>query len=127
MRMGLVSSGAVRRVRGSVSDTSAGPVGAVSSDHIDAQEQQRAGAGFGNAEGDYGAADAGEIDARANARQYGPRMKGKKRQSSWRPEWFGGGAMGKLGDRSRDPDSDVGGPGGVTGQSALDRARRGET
>ena len=122
MRMGLVSSAAVRRVRGS-SDTGTGPVGAVSSDHIDAQEQQRAGSGFGNAEADYGAADAGEIDARANARDYRHPLKAKDpfRKSSWKPEWFSRAPTGKLGDRSRDPDSDVGGPGVDAGYMARNR------
>jgi hypothetical protein len=87
--MGLVSSGAVRRVRGS-SDTGVGNPGAVSSDHIDDSEQQRAGAGFGNAEADYGAADAGDIGAQANAREYGYRLQGKHpfSTSSWKPEWI---------------------------------------
>ncbi len=122
MRFGLVSSGAVRRLRGS-SDTGVGNPGAIGSAHIDDPEQQRAGAGFGNAEGDYGAADAGEIDARINARDYRHPLKAKDpfRKSTWKPEWFSRAPVTKLGDRTTDPESDTGGPGVDAGYMARNR------
>jgi hypothetical protein len=143
MRIGLVSQGAISRVapgyRGNwpresnAGDTGTGPVGLIGSDHIDAAAQQRAGKGFSNAEADSNPdTGPGAIDARRNARQYGPRARGKDpfRKSSWRPEWFNRNPMGKLGDRSSDPAVDVGGPDGMgwgaTGTSARDRAMRGE-
>jgi hypothetical protein len=136
MRMGLVSPGAVQRVGRLTNDTGTGPVGAVSSDHINAPEQQRAGKGFGNAEQDFGSADLGHIDQRINARQYGYKLKGRgpAPPPRWSPRWFdftsripwdsGRGTPPKA-------EQEAGGlPDGanyVTGQSALDRARRGET
>jgi hypothetical protein len=147
MRYGLVSSGAVRRVspgRGSnVNDTGTGPVGAVSSDHINNPEQQRAGKGFSNAEQDFGSADLGHIDQRINARQWQVRARGKNpfTTRTWKPEWFDTSARWfdwqsrTKWDGSRgtppNPDSASGGrmdgEPGVTGQSALARSRRGET
>jgi hypothetical protein len=40
--------------------------------------KQRAGAGFSNAEADYGPSDLGHIDQRINAKDYRYRLKGKK-------------------------------------------------
>jgi hypothetical protein len=130
MRLGLVSTGAVHRVSpgraSNYDDTSMGPVGSISSGHIDADAQQRTGAAF-RGQADYGPAQTGadQINQSINRRQYGYRLKGKDpfRKSSWKPQWFDRGLMGKLGDRSRDPASDVGGPG--IAQSALERARLG--
>jgi hypothetical protein len=123
MRMGLVSSAAVQRV-GRISDTGTGPVGAVSSDHINNPEQQRAGKGFSNAEADYGPADLGHIDQGINARQWQVRARGENpfRESSWKPEWFNPTPYDWAADW-KGPEADAR---QVTGQSALDRARRGE-
>jgi hypothetical protein len=136
MKIGVVSGRAISRVKpgypGNYNDTGTGPVGLIGSDHINAAAQQKAGKNFGNAESDFGAADAGSINARANARDYYGPVKGKDPfcKSSWKPEWFNKGLMGKLGDRSSDPASDTGGPSGVergdTGTSWKDRAMRGE-
>ena len=130
MRYGLVSSAAVERVGLSGFNSSAGrpglvssaAVGAVGADHIDAPGNQRAGRGFSNAERDAGPADAGEINARANARQYGLRMKGKNpfTAATWKPEWFNASPM--SWDDPPEPKAANAGS-----QSAYDRARRGET
>jgi hypothetical protein len=139
MRYGLVSGKAVSKVKpgygGNYPDTGTGPVGAVSSDHINAAAQQKAGRGFSNAERD-GNPDTGAdaIDAARNRRDYYGKVKGKNpfTKRSWQPEWFDSSPMTKLGDRTSDPASDVGGPSGMdhwgaTGTSWRDRARRGET
>jgi hypothetical protein len=136
-RYGLVSSGAVRRFKGGeVSDTGTGPVGSISSDHINAPEQQRAGAGFSNSEKDFGPGDAGGINARANARQYGYRLKGKRPAAPprWQARWFDWNSRIPWDSGRGEPpkaEQEAGGlPDGanfVTGQSARDRARRGET
>jgi hypothetical protein len=134
MRMGLVSNKAVQRVRGSVNDTGTGPVGAVSSGHIDDTGLQKAGRGFGNAERDFGATDAGLIDAKANRKDYGYKLKGKGRPAPrWSPRWFDWQSRIRWDSGSGtppNPDSASGGrmPGepGDTGTSWLDRSRRGE-
>jgi hypothetical protein len=97
MRYGLVSSGAVRRV-------------------------SRGRRSNVNAERDFGPGDAGEINAKANRGDYGYRLKAKNPFSTarWRPEWFSWQPM--AWDNPPEPKG-----ANVTGQSALDRARRGET
>lgn len=135
MRLGLVSSAAVGRVGRITSDTM-GPGGAVSSRHIEDPGYQRAGAGFGNSERDFGESNfaaRGHIDRPANARDYKYSLKAKNpfNRAGWSPRWFNRGVMTKLGDRTSDPESDVGGPSGetrgATGTGWMDRNRRGET
>jgi hypothetical protein len=136
-RYGLVSSGAVRRFKGGgVSDTGTGPRGSISSDHINNPEQQRAGAGFSNAERDYGPGDAGGINARANARQWQVKLKGRKPAPPprWKARWFSWPDRIAWDSGRGTPPAAEQEAGGlpsdsnmVTGQSWLDRNRRGET
>ena len=140
MRFGLVSSKAAAKLRdrGEASDTGTGPVGSISSDHINNPEQQRAGAGFGNSEKDFGPAQTGadQINQRINTRQYGYRLEGKRPAPPprWQARWFdwnsripwdtGTGTPPKADDQAGGIPSDSN---MVTGQSWLDRNRRGET
>jgi hypothetical protein len=133
---GRISSRALRRLGRSFDDTGLPPPGAVSSRHIDDAAYNRAGSGFGNSERDFGPADAGGIDAKANRRDYTQKLRGRKPAAppQWQARWFDYPSRIKWDSGRGTPpaaEQEAGGlPSGsnqVTGQSALARARRGET
>jgi hypothetical protein len=128
---GRISSRALRRLGRSSDDTGLPPLGAVSSRHIDDAEFQR-----GGGVTDFGPADAGSIDAKANRRDYTQKLRGRKPAAppQWQARWFDYPSRIKWDSGRGEPpkaEQEAGGlPDGanfVTGQSALARARRGET
>jgi hypothetical protein len=123
---GRISSSALRQLRG-----------AVSADHINEGDvRPRRGSPFSNPTPDYGPAEPGNIDQKINARQYGYKLRGTKPAAppQWSARWFDYPSRIKWDSGRGTPpaaEQEAGGlPDGansVTGTSALDRARRGET